>query len=96
MGLPTVSLPRETVSLPDGQTIEIRALSRAEVFRLGEHADDPVEGEIVALAHATDTPVEEVRSWYEGAPYPIVQALATAIRRLSGTDEDAGKESSED
>lgn len=90
MGLPNyVALPRETITLPDGQTLELRGLSRAEVLRLGV-LDDQVEGEASALAWATDTPLEEARAWHAKAPFKTVQFILEELGRLSGTADTEG------
>jgi hypothetical protein len=96
MGLPTVSLPRETVTFEDGSTVEVRGLSRAEVLELATYENRQVEGEALALSWATGLSLDEVRKWHAATPFHVVQQLADVIERLSKTDADAGKGSSED
>lgn len=91
MSLPSVDLPRETVTLAGGQVVEIRGLTRGEVMKmqgLGEKT------EVHVLALGTDTPLEDARTWWETAPSRDVETIAHAVMRLSGMGKDAERPTS--
>lgn len=89
MTLPAVDLPRETVTLSGGQTVEVRGLTRGEVMRMQGLGD---ETEIHVLALGTDTDLDEARAWHKQAPSATVEAIANAVMRLSGLGrDDAGR-----
>jgi hypothetical protein len=81
--------------MPDGQTLEIRGLSRHEAITIGNMSEELIEIEVHCLSYGTNTPLDEARKWYESAPVSAVQPILKAISRLSGLD-DLGKEQSGD
>lgn len=88
MPLPTINLPRETVTLSDGSAVEVRGLTRGEAYDMRDHAEDPRELEIRMLAYGTDVGLDEARAWHNTAPTAVIDPLVTAISRLSGLTED--------
>jgi hypothetical protein len=96
MGLPTGGLPREKVTLPDGQEVEVRGLNREEALKVSEiDTDDVVAWEKWLLTHGTDTPFKKTEAWYAQAGTRMVLPLVNKILELSGMGNDSGKESGE-
>jgi hypothetical protein len=97
MGLPNGGLPRATVTLPDGQEVEVRGLKREEALKVsGIDTDDIVAWEKWLLTHGTDTPFDETEAWYAEASSAVVLPLVSKILDLSGMGSGSGKESGED
>jgi hypothetical protein len=104
MSLPTIPLPAEVVQLSAGDPVPIRSLTREETFHLSamkrqdldaltpaEAEAVTTEAEVYIIACGTDTPEADVRAWRAVTPSPDVDALLSAIGRLSrlsgrGTD----------
>lgn len=96
MSLPKFLATHRTITV-EGQDIDIRSLSRAEVGRIRKMADDGAslaDLEIAVLAGGTDTPIDEVKAWYEDAPSPVVDPIIAAIRELSRVEEEGAQKSS--
>lgn len=83
---------RGTVTLPDGSTVAIRALTREEVVRA---QDKPAhERSLYYIAAGMVEPalsLEEVKAWAESAPAGDLVAVEEGIAELSGLTEGAGK-----
>lgn len=95
MSLPKIRTAIESVEI-GGERFELRVVTRAEQARFQRMiAADvaPAELEIAVIAAAADTPVDEVRDWYETAPAWAVQELVEHIQRVSRLDEGAQKSS---
>lgn len=93
MSLPLVKLPTEVVALSDGQSVTVRGLSFDETRAVGELDGDGAEVMRHVIAMATDSHVDEVYAWCASTPFPDVQAVADAARRLSRLDDLAGEAS---
>lgn len=92
MALPKVELRRTTVDLPDGSTVEVRALLRREVLELADQAKaGAAELEPAMIALATDTAADEALTWWASAPSDVVDTLVEAIADLSGMSGKLGK-----
>lgn len=92
MALPQVIVKRETVELPNGSTVEVRALLRREVLDLQDAAKaGPAELEPAMIALATDTDPDAALDWWREAPSDVVDALVEAIADLSGMSAKLGK-----
>lgn len=71
--------------------VTVRSLSRGEALRCSRKSNEDVaEGEIMAISYATDTPIDEIRAWYESTPFGAVQPLAKKIMEISGLDGSLG------
>jgi hypothetical protein len=93
MTLPKILVPHDVVEV-DGQTFDIRALTRGEAARFQKMVADGVslaDLEIAVLAAGTDTPKDEAQAWYEATPAHAVEVVITAIKDLSRLDEGAQK-----
>lgn len=96
MGLPTVPVPRETVEVAEGITVEVRGLSHGEATNVGQlDAGDLDTQATLVIAYGTDTPTDEVKAWRRVTPRAAVDLVLNKIVELSGMGEEAGKESSE-
>lgn len=95
MGLPTVQVPKETVTLSDGQTVEVRSLTFKEYETLGK-AKGGMETMVRATACATDSTPDEVRAWFDATPFEDVKQVVDAVNRISKMGEAEGKASSAD
>jgi len=87
--------PEADVELPtlDG-TVRVRALSRAEVFRV-QKMKDVEESERRILAFAMLDPVltvAEVQRWQDASPAGELEPVVDKIRELSGLTTQAEKE----
>ena len=91
MGLPKYELKQATLELPDGQTIEVRELSRIEVMEIQRlsAADEPDEERIeeLWLHYGTGDSLEEVHEWRQGTPALVVEAVLAEINQLTGLAE---------
>lgn len=97
MGLPVVACTTGQAVLPDGQTVDIRGLTRTEALAIRAAMGDGIDAvEKLTIAAATATDITEVDTWYATAPQDAVEALVNAIAKLSGLDGDAGKDEGAD
>lgn len=93
MTLPKILTAHHTVEV-EGVELDIRALSGAEAARFQKMVQDGktlADLEIAILVAGTDTPVDEVKAWYEATPRYAVNQVLTAIKDLSRLDEEAQK-----
>ncbi len=95
MGLPIFQLESEPYTFSNGETVTIRSLSRAEAIQVRMVIPDVERLEILAIAASTGTPEDEVKAWMEATPSREIERLVSAITRLSGLDEDEGKDDAE-
>lgn len=109
MGLPTVALPRETLTLPGGQTVEVRGLSRGEAVTLkplmeavaSDNGDGPTSGpairslEVALISRGCDVTEAEAEAWYDAAGTEVVTPMVTRIMALSALDEGGARPTSE-
>lgn len=94
-----MSLPKVLPAHPEivdvgGQIFEVRGLTRGQAARFKQMVDEKAplsEIEILVLSYATDTPIDEVREWYEKVEQWVVEELSAHIRRVSRLDEGAQK-----
>jgi hypothetical protein len=96
VSLPTVSTRTAYVDVgaDDGEKVRVRSLTSPEMAEMQKAvtAGDVVEAEVLVLSYATDTPVDEVRAWYETVPRDAVQPLLDEVQRLvEGRNEEASK-----
>lgn len=99
MPLPVVQCPSEPFTLPDGNTITIRGMSRAEVLHIQvtmaeitDLSERAVLGEKLALAAVFGVTVEEAEAWMAEVPNGVSNDISKIISRLSGLDEETGKD----
>jgi hypothetical protein len=90
MGLPKIALKKETVELPDGQTVELRSLSRADVQKLGSYENES-DAEKWAISAVLGASMEEVEAWYNETPSDAVAFILDKILVISGLREDSQK-----
>ncbi len=93
MTLPAVELPTELVVLSDGQSVIVRSLTFAETRTLAEVEGAGIDVMRQVIACATGASVAEVDAWLEATPFPDVQAVADAARRVSKLDDPEGEAS---
>lgn len=82
------------VELPAGGVVRVRALSRAEVFRMQALQNEPGALDARMLAAALVDPElteEEVEQWRAAAPNDEVDAVSDAILEVSGLKEGADR-----
>jgi hypothetical protein len=99
--MPLPAVQHETREV-DG--ITVRGLTRGEAlnaYQAAEGGENVREFEIALIAGGTDTPVDEVREWYDSAPMDSAGRILDAVRALTGLSEDredpkASSPSSED
>lgn len=99
MGLPIVQCPSEPFTLPDGTTITIRGMSRAEVLAIQvamagieDESERAVRGEKLALAAVFGVTVDEAEAWMAEVPNGVSNDISKVISRLSGLDPAEGKD----
>jgi len=93
MGLPSLPLRRETLDL-DGQSVEVRGLSRAEALIARDRSSESVAAmETYVLSVVFDVSVEDAQAWHADADQQHVGLILDAVARLSGLDEATGKAS---
>lgn len=95
MGLPIYACPRGEVTLPDGQVVAIRGLSRAEALMVRALGEDVGAVEKLCIRLGVGGTPEEVDDWYEATSQDVVELIVNAIARLSGLDPDQGKAGAE-
>jgi hypothetical protein len=83
MGLPQIPLPSATIEL-GGETVEYRALSRAEAVGLKQFEDHPADAEPYMVAAALGVTTEEAATWLMATPLDEAGQLIDAIVLLSG------------
>lgn len=97
MSLPKIYSPIEPVSIA-GETFELRCLTRADAARCQKMLEDGApkdELEIFVIAAATETALDEVRTWYGDTPGYVVEELIEHISRISRLHEGASKSGGE-
>ncbi|MBL8926318.1 MAG: hypothetical protein JNM77_08765 [Pseudonocardia sp.] len=84
----------EDVPLPGGGLVKVRPLSRAEALKVeASDAADVMEQRLVAAALVEPKLTEaQVAKWQEVSPAGQIQAVVEAITRISGMDQNAGKQ----
>lgn len=84
MALPKVAIARDQVEI-GGQTVDFRALTRAEALKVGTaYKDDPDSAESFILACGVDCTIEEARTWRNSTPMSEAGKLIDGIIVLSG------------
>lgn len=81
------------VTLADGATVEIRALTRDEVLAMQE-LDELADRDNFLVATGLVDPklsVEDVAAWGASAPAGDISAISAGIAEISGLSEGAGK-----
>lgn len=93
MSLPVTKLPTDTVTV-DGQSVEVRGLSRAEAYKLatGIFKDDPDAGEVYILTCGTGASEDEVKAWRETTDMVTAGVVVDRILALSGMSGSDGKD----
>jgi hypothetical protein len=84
----------ETVTLPDGSTVEVRGLTHAEVCRGQGEYDDANERTCFFVATALVDPVmsvEDVLSWSRSGSAGDITTISEQVQVLSRLVEGAGK-----
>ncbi|HYF73908.1 MAG TPA: hypothetical protein VD864_13855 [Nocardioides sp.] len=84
----------DTVTLSDGMTVTVRALSRNEALGVQDLATTQEKDDFIISKGMTDpqlTPAE-VSEWGAAAPAGDLQAVSRRIAELSGMLPDSGKE----
>lgn len=99
--LPILACPRAIHTFEDGQTVEIRGLSRAEAIqtrclKLPDGSEPDVEQrgilvEVFIIEHSIGVTAAEAQAWHNTSPSGDVERLVDAVARLSGLDPDQGK-----
>lgn len=86
-------LGNDVVTLPDGSTVAIRAVSHKLVLE-SQKIDDPNERTAFLIAHSMTDPVlsyEDVLSWSESGDAGDIVTLTERVQELSRLTEGAGK-----
>lgn len=87
MALPAGKARHDQFTTADGDVVDIRSLSAAEVRKLSEMEGE--ESNLFTLAVATNETPEAVKSWYDSAPAGDVRDLLGAVMAISGLGEGA-------
>ncbi len=95
MGLPVCVCPTGVETLPDGQVVTIRGLSRAEAIQVRGASPNVEAMEKLVLGAGLDVSPQEVDLWYVTAPANVAEQLVNGIARLSGLDGEAGPKDAE-
>lgn len=82
MALPKLAHPTEKVRLSDGQYLAVHGLTVKQGRALRDLTDAD-EADVLCIAWATDTPVEETREWLETAPAVDVEVITGKAIELS-------------
>lgn len=94
MSLPRSTVPSGKVALRSGEVVEVKGLTRAQALHVRERYEN--EGlmamERQTLAYAFGVELAELDAWYDQADNNDVDTLSAAIARLSGLDDEAGKD----
>lgn len=80
--LPLRPLATDEVTV-NGETVTIRALSRAEVIQLGKIRREDGDSDIFAIACATGETVESVTEWFTKVDNETAYMLASKVMKLS-------------
>ena len=86
------------VEVPQLGTVRVRALARGETLRIYQGAgEDPnlmdIEPKVLALGLVEPKLTEdEVRQWYDTAPFFVVQPIVEAIMTMSGMKRESPKD----
>lgn len=84
MPLPTINIPRDTVTLSDGSTVEVRGLTRAEAIAIGDVAESGAAAiEAWLVAYGTNTPHADAEAWYDTTPSGDVGLVVDKVQELS-------------
>jgi hypothetical protein len=94
MTLPVVPIPTDTVAVGDGK-VEVRALSRSEVLKLGNFKEDVDAAEVFILARGTGYSEDDVIAWREQCPAGAISPVVDRIVEMSGLTEEASKSKAE-
>ncbi|HEX7277780.1 MAG TPA: hypothetical protein VF244_10440 [Acidimicrobiales bacterium] len=86
MSLPIYACAHEDVTLPDGQVVPVRGLSRAEAIQVRAAAPDNAAMEKLTLSAGLDASADDIDAWYATTPTSVVEQLVDTIVRLSGLD----------
>lgn len=81
MPLPSIGIPRGTVTLSDGSAVEVRGLTRAEVLSMDGLDAPTIEARLVQFG--TDTPAEDAQAWYDASPAHDVGQVVDKVMELS-------------
>jgi hypothetical protein len=84
MALPRIPIRTEDVTLSDGSTVTVQALSRGEAFKMQALAPDEAAQERFSLAAGTATDQAVADAWYDVTPSGDVTTVLKAVMRLSG------------
>ena len=91
MALAKVPQDHDTVEVA-GIIFDVRCVTRAEAARFQKMENGPADAlEMAVISAATDTPLDEVRPWYETTPTWAVEELLRHINRISRTDTPPGE-----
>lgn len=85
---PEAGLERATHTMPDGQEVSIRALSRAEALLFAD-LETTADKDAFVIACSTDSTLEEVEAWFRKMPSDQVEGLSRRCAALSGWGPDA-------
>lgn len=82
-----------TATMPDGNTVAIRSLTRDEALRVSDIADSAEKCNYIIATGMTDPKltVEDVAAWGAEGDVADLQAVMDAIAEISGMQEGAGK-----
>ena len=86
--LPHIPLPTDEVELA-GTTIKITSLSRSQVLKLNNFANNPDEAETFILACGTGITEEEAAEWRNSVDPLTAGKLIDAIILLTGLADDS-------
>lgn len=96
MSLPTLVRLTEDVEFPDGTTMTVHGLTRAEVLGIADFrtpdgeptVEQAAAFEAYLIAKGTDTTTEAAAAWCASTDSAAVDLLTTAIARVSGLAKD--------
>lgn len=90
--LPAIGVcPRGTATLPSGESVEVRGLSRAEALQVQQASPDVRKVEILVIMAGCDVDEPSATSYWTATRQDDVEELVNAISKLSGLSEDEGK-----
>lgn len=82
MSLPRVPHPSEKVTLSDGTLLDVHGLTVKQGRALRDMTDAD-EADVLCIAWATDTDVEEARAWVDVSPAADVEVITNKAIELS-------------
>lgn len=91
MGLPTVDMPTGEVTLSDGQTVQVRGLTRAEVQATDNSNAAALDVALLVAGCGVDK--KEAQAWCKATPSTDVGAVVMRVLELSGLRQDSPKAS---